>query len=186
MTGPIAEPVEGFDDHSRLNLGRRILLALARAPAVTGPVDQDDAMRCGEHVAEWLPHRLADWSSRRAAARAAGVAVSRGPDIHHVQNRAGDLDRLSLRREAALEQGNPIRVASASAHQRRDKGIDIIDLSRETGSRAQATRWRATRFRGEKTACFPVIFPGICHTVVVGHFITMVSTFSDRRARINQ
>ncbi|MGY3123419.1 hypothetical protein ACVWXQ_007356 [Bradyrhizobium sp. S3.14.4] len=45
-------------NHPGLDLRRRILPPHPRAPAVTGTVDQDDAMVFGQEVAERTPHRF--------------------------------------------------------------------------------------------------------------------------------
>ena len=78
-------------------------------------------MRCGEHVAQRLPHgeQVGARTVQQEKRRRCGLAR---PQIHHIQNRAGDRDRLSLRLEAALEQGNTDSRRNRQGHQRRDKG----------------------------------------------------------------
>jgi hypothetical protein len=90
-----------FIDQFRLHCRRRILKVVARAPAVTGTVDQDHAMMFGEQIAE-RPHRF----EIRAGAmdhhdrRAGGVAW---PEIDDAETCAGNLDGFALRRIDALQ-----------------------------------------------------------------------------------
>ena len=78
-------------------------------------------MLCGEHVAQRLPHReqVGARAVQQQKRRRCGLAR---PQIHHIQNRAGDRDRLSLRLEAALEQGNTDSRGNRQRQQRRDNG----------------------------------------------------------------
>ena len=78
MAGPDAELLQRLVDHPRLHRGRRILHALARAPAVAGTIDQNHPMMAGEPLAERLRiasrFELAPWSSTTG-----GPAASRRP-----------------------------------------------------------------------------------------------------------
>jgi len=97
-----SEFVQRLGDHPGLDVGRRILLALANAPAMAWPVDQNHPVVVRQKIAERLPHRL---QVGACAVDHHNGRVSRivSPQFDHIQDRASDLDRLSPWRVSLLK-----------------------------------------------------------------------------------
>ena len=111
------ELAERLVDHPRLDVRRRILPSRARAPAMAGTVDQDDAMLLGQEVAERMPHRF-EVGARAVQHhdRQAGIARA---DIDDMEHGTFDLDHPALRRKGALHGDNSGLRDQRQQHQRR-------------------------------------------------------------------
>ncbi len=92
-------------DHAGLNFGRRVLEAGARAPAVSGTVDQDHAVLPGKPFADRLPHHLEIGTRAMEHHDRRTGRVARA-DIDDVEGPARHLDHPALGRMGPLAEKN--------------------------------------------------------------------------------
>ena len=142
---------------------------------------RDDVARAVSPSGFRIASRLRACAMQQQDRRTRGIAR---PEFDHIQRRACDIDFFPVRWIEPLEHKNAGCVTNASSASAATMIIGIIEIFRTMRppyNYVAAAQW----FRG-KNVEFSRRNAGICHTRVVGHFITMVSTFSDARAHVTQ